>query len=99
MEFVKDVAVHTMFVTCSSRNETHHLTCMLDLMIAVILIHRPQVTSPFGHDRPSIENPPDRLLGRDFSGKNLLTGKKAETQRWWALGSLKMKRRVDLLVF
>jgi hypothetical protein len=34
----------------------------------------------------------------NFSGKNLLTGKKAETQGWWALGSLKKKRRVDLLV-
>jgi len=37
----KDAAVHTLFVTCSSRNETHHLTCTLDLMIAIILIHRP----------------------------------------------------------
>jgi len=87
-----------MFVTHSSRNETHHLTCKLNLLIAIILIHRPQVASPFGHGRPSIENTPDRLLGRNFSGKNLLAGKKAETQRWWALGSLKKKRRVDLLV-
>jgi hypothetical protein len=82
-----------MFVACSSRNETHHLTCTLDLTIAIILTHRPQVASPFGHGRPSIDNPPDRLLGRNFSGKNLLTGKKAETQRWWALGSLKKKRK------
>jgi len=62
-------------------------------MIAIILIHRPLVASPFGHGRPSIENPPDRLLGRNFSGKNLLTGeKKPETQRWWALGSLKKEK-------
>ena len=74
MKFVKDAAVHTMFVTRSSRNETYHLTCKLDLMIAIILIHRPQVASPFGHGRPTIENPPNRLLGSNFSGKNLLTG-------------------------
>ena len=74
VKFVKAVAVHTMFVTRSSWNETYHLTCTLDLMITIILIHRPQVASPFGHGRPTIENPPDRLLGRNFSGKNLLTG-------------------------
>jgi hypothetical protein len=28
----------------------------------------------------------------------VLLEKKAETHRWWALGSLKNKRRVDLLV-
>jgi hypothetical protein len=31
-------------------------------------------------------------LGRNFSGKNLLTGKKPKTQRWWALGSLKKEK-------
>jgi len=62
-------------------------------MITIILIHRPQVASPFGHGRPTIENPPDRLLGRNFSGKNLLTGGgETETQRWWALGSLEKEK-------
>jgi hypothetical protein len=63
-------------------------------MIAIILTHRPHVTSPFGPGRQSIENPSDGLVGRNISGKILLTGKKGETQIWWSLGSLK-KSRVD----
>jgi hypothetical protein len=68
---------------------------MLDLMITIILTHRPQVASPFGPGRQSIENPPDGLVGRKVSGKILLTGKKGETQIRWSLGSLKKKSRVD----
>ena len=79
--FVKDAAVHTVFVTCSNRNETHHLTCTLDPTFAIILIHRPRVASPFGHGRSSIENPPDRLLGRNFSRKKSSYWKKSRNPR------------------
>jgi len=100
VKFVKDAAVYTMFVTHSSRNETYHLTCILDLMITIILIHRPQVASPFGHGRPTIENPPNRLLGGTSVERIFLfgggEGGEAETQRWWALGSLK-KRKGELI--
>jgi capsular polysaccharide biosynthesis protein len=57
-----NVAVHNAFVVYSSLNKPHHLTYILDL-IKVVLTHKPQVTSPAGPGRPSINYPPERLWG------------------------------------
>jgi hypothetical protein len=41
-----------------------NLTYRLDLVKALILTHRPQIPSPAGPGRPSVNPPPGRLIGK-----------------------------------
>ena len=83
-----NAAVHNAFMVYKSRNKTHHLTYHLDLLKALILTHRPQVTSHVGPGRPSINPPPERLFRRNFIEEIPATRKNLKPQRHCAFCSL-----------
>lgn len=94
-----NVAVNNAFVVYNSKNKTHLLTFHLDPIKALILTHKPQARSPAGPGRPSINPPPERLLGRNFIENAPATGNKANPQTSCGVFLFAKEREgVDLLV-
>jgi hypothetical protein len=92
-----NVAVRNVFVVCNSRNKTHHLTYRLELIKALIFTYKPQVASPAGPVRLSVNHPPERLFVRHFIEKIPATEgrgeKKEKNQKCCAVSFCERKGR------
>ena len=94
---IMNVAVHNAFVLYNTKQTVMNLDFRLDLVKALILTYRPQIPSSARPGRPSINQPPARLIERHFIEKIPPTGSKYRPQRKCAVCKAMKNKRKDTI--